>query len=122
MISENEDYFKKNITDALAVKLNDCIFAVRQDVSNRLFEHTESTPETAEIVEFVSFVNSFQPGKFKFKDDSIINITENEVKGLTVLFESLNAANKLKMAQDIFNTSNTFKQHVDFAQRIKGLQ
>jgi hypothetical protein len=45
MISENEEYFKQNIEQALAVKLNDSIASVREEVSNRLFEKTETTDE-----------------------------------------------------------------------------
>lgn len=122
MISENEEYFKQNIEQALAVKLNDSIFAVRQEVSNRLFEETIETKQTQELQEFVHFVETFKPGKFSFKDGSVLNITENEKELVKDLFENLNAKNRDQMLNEIFESSLNFKQHIEFAQQARKLQ
>ena len=122
MISENEEYFKQNIEQALAVKLNDSIFAVRQEVANRLFEETQDTKASEQLEEFVNFVETFKPGKFSFKDGSVLNITEKEKELLKDLFENLNAKNRDQMLNEIFANSLNFKQHIEFAQQIRKLQ
>ena len=122
MISENEEYFKQNIEQALAVKLNDSIFAVRQEVANRLFEETQDTKPSEQLQEFVNFVETFKPGKFSFKDGSVLNITEKEKELLKDLFENLNAKNRDQMLNEIFASSLNFKQHIEFAQQTRKLQ
>lgn len=122
MISENEEYFKQNIEQALAVKLNDSIFAVRQEVANRLFEETQDTKPSEQLQEFVNFVETFKPGKFSFKDGSVLNITEKEKELLKNLFENLNAKNRDQMLNEIFANSLNFKQHIEFAQLTRKLQ
>ena len=122
MISENEEYFKQNIEQALAVKLNDSIFAVRQEVANRLFEETQDTKPSEQLEEFVNFVEKFKPGKFSFKDGSVLNITEKEKELLKDLFENLNAKNRDQMLNEIFANSLNFKQHIEFAQQTRKLQ
>lgn len=122
IISENEEYFKQNIEQALAVKLNDSIFAVRQEVANRLFEETQDTKPSEQLQEFVNFIETFKPGKFSFKDGSVINITEKEKELVKDLFENLNAKNRDQMINEIFNSTLNFKQHIEFAQQTRKLQ
>ena len=122
MISENEESFKQNIEQALAVKLNDSIFAVRQEVANRLFEETQDTKSSEQLQEFVNFVQNFKPGKFSFKDGSVLNITEKEKELVKDLFENLNAKNRDQMLNEIFASSLNFKQHIEFAQQTRKLQ
>jgi len=122
MLSENEAYFKQNIEQALAVKLNESIFSVREEVSNRLFENEQSTEETADLQKFIHFMENFEGGKVILKDNSVINITENEKELVKNLFESLNSENRKRMTQEIFNNTTTFKQHIKFAQETRKLQ
>lgn len=122
MLSENEAYFKQNIEQALAVKLNESIFSVREEVSNRLFENEESTEETPELQKFIHFMENFEGGKVILKDHSVINITENEKELVKNLFESLNSENRKRMTQEIFNNTKAFKQHIKFAQETRKLQ
>jgi len=122
IISENEEYFKQNIEQALAVKLNDSIFAVRQEVANRLFEETQDTKPSEQLQEFVNFIETFKPGKFSFKDGSVLNITEKEKELVKDLFENLNAKNRDQMINEIFNSTLNFKQHIEFAQQTRKLQ
>jgi|LakMenE18May11ns_1017448.scaffolds.fasta_scaffold9779550_3 hypothetical protein len=122
MLSENEAYFKQNIEQALAVKLNESIFSVREEVSNRLFENEQSTEETPDLQKFIHFMENFESGRVILKDNSVINITENEKELVKNLFESLNSENRKKMTQEIFNNTTTFKQHIKFAQETRKLQ
>jgi len=122
MLSENEEYFKQNIEQALAVKLNDSIFSVRQEVSNRLFETNEETDNSIELQEFLNFMEKFESGRIILKDESVINITEKEKELIKNLFESLNVENRKKMTQEIFKDGPTLKQHIQFAQTTRNLQ
>jgi hypothetical protein len=122
MLSENEEYFKQNIEQALAVKLNDSIFSVRQEVSNRLFETNEETDNSIELQEFLNFMEKFESGRIILKDESVINITEKEKELIKNLFESLNVENRKKMTQEIFKDGSTLKQHIQFAQTTRNLQ
>lgn len=122
MLSENGEYFKQNIEQALAVKLNDSINTVRQSVSQRLFDTETLTENNQDIQNFISFFENFREGKYSFKDGSVINITENEKDKVKDLFESLNPNNRTYMAQEIFQTITKFKQHVEFATKVRNLQ
>jgi len=120
-MEENEKHFQENITQALAIKLNDCIDDVRKSVSKKLLETKITTNGSDQLNEFISFVEDFKEGKFLFQDGSSINITENEMVMIKKLFESLNAENREKMIHKIFKNSNEFKQHLKFANDSKGL-
>jgi hypothetical protein len=120
-MEENEKHFQENITQALAIKLNDCIDDVKKSVSKKLLEKKIVTNSSSQLNEFISFIEEFKEGKFLFQDGSSINITENEMKIIKMLFESLNAENREKMICDIFKSSNEFKQHLKFANDSKGL-
>ncbi len=122
MLTENEEHFKQNIEQVLSIKLNDSIHAVRQEVSEKLFENSIETSNSNELNEFVNFIEKFTEGKYSLKDGSIINITENEKELIKNLFESLNAKNRSKMIQEIFNSGSVFKQHLEFAQQTRNLQ
>jgi hypothetical protein len=67
-------------------------------------------------------MENFEGGKVILKDNSVINITENEKELVKNLFESLNSENRKKMTQEIFNNTTTFKQHIKFAQETRKLQ
>jgi hypothetical protein len=121
MISENEEYFKQNIEQALAVKLNDSIASVREEVSNRLFEKTETTDSTPELNGFLHFMENFEPGKIILKDQSLINITENEKELIKSLFESLNPENRKRMTKEIFENTASVRQHIEFAKQTRNL-
>lgn len=122
MLSENEEHFEKNIQQALSLKLNDCIFSVRKEVSNRLFENNETTIKTPELLEFIDFINKFTPGNFLFKDGSVININEKEKDLVKNLFESLNTENRKLFTQEIFKNGLAFKQHIELAKQTGKLQ
>ena len=121
MISENEESFKNNITQVLAIKLNDSMTIVREEISKNILQTESYTQESKNIKNFIDFVESFKGGKFVCKDGSNINITENDVEKLKNLFESLNSENREKMTQELFNDSSSFKQHVEFAKNTKEL-
>jgi uncharacterized protein YozE (UPF0346 family) len=118
MISENEDHFKKNIEYALSLKLNDSI----REVKNTVFENHTFTKNSEELQEFVKFTQEAGEGKAIFQDGSLLNITEKQIELVKTLFECLNPKNRAHMVKEVLQSSAKFKQHVEFAEKIKGLQ
>jgi len=118
---QEDQYFKQNIIDALAFKLNESIEELYIQCSNVLLQSTKQTQNTTELQEFLNFVNNFNPGKYEFKNKSLLNITESDLGAIKNLFEALNSENRQKMVSEIFNNGDSFKQHVEFYNKIQGL-
>jgi hypothetical protein len=116
-----ENYFKQNIIHALSFKLNESISELYKECSNKLLYNNEVTTNTNELKEFIDFVNNFEPGKYQFKNNSVLNITDSEIKAIKNLFEALNTNNRQKMVAEIFTDSETFKNHVNFYNQSQGL-
>lgn len=121
LLSENQDFFKQNITQALALKLNESVAEVKNSVSKNLLHNNQTTAESPELSEFLNFVESFKPGIYKFKNGSSINITDSEMEMLKSLFESLNPENRQKMVSEILQDGTSFKNHLTFSQKVKKL-
>lgn len=121
MLVEEQTDFQQNITQALALKLNDSISTIKKSVTERIFEKSETTETSLELNEFLNFINFFEEGKYTFQDGSNINITENEMENIKKLFESLNPTNRQLMVSEIFKSPATFKQHLNFATSTKGM-
>lgn len=121
MLVEEDADFQQNITQALALKLNDSISTIKKAVSEKIFEKSESTESSLELNEFLEFINSFKEGKYTFQDGSNININESQIESIKKLFESLNSTNRQLMVCEIFKSPATFKQHLDFATSTKGM-
>lgn len=122
MVSENEANFKTNIEQALALKLNNSIQEARESFANKILVKDGITPETNELKEFLDFIQNAGPGKIIFQDDSVININDLELEKIKNLFESLNPKNRIIMAQEILKNAKSFKEHIQFAEKVKGLQ
>jgi hypothetical protein len=121
LMVKNENHFRQNINHALALKLNESFFEIKENVSKKLLYVEKQTANTPELKEFIEFVQNFIPGNYKFKNGSSINITESDMKLLTNLFESLNPHNRQMMVSEIFNDGSKFKQHLTFSQKVKQL-
>ena len=121
ILFENEENFKSNVVQTLAIKLNDSINETRSEMQRNLFSEEHLTKKSPHIEYFVSFLEAFHPGKFTFQDGSILNITEENVKDIKELFEQLNPESRQKMASEIFENAQTFKQHIDFSKKAKEL-
>jgi alcohol dehydrogenase YqhD (iron-dependent ADH family) len=116
-----EEYFKENITHALAFKLNDAIDDAYKTATETILHKTAITETSEELNKFLQFVENFESGKYQFKNNSELNIVESDVDALKNLFEALNVKNRQKMVEEIFNDSDIFKQHVEFYNQAKGL-
>jgi hypothetical protein len=121
MLYENETHFKNNIIQVLAMKLNDCIDDSRTEVQKNLLMKEELTENTSNMQYFLSFLEAFKPGKFTFKDGSVLNINEESVKDIKELFEQLNPTSRKKLVSNIFESSDNFVQHIQFSKKVKEL-
>jgi hypothetical protein len=121
LLDKEDEYFKENICQALALKLNESMQSVLQDASSLMLVTNKQTEHTPELVEFLDFINNFKSGKYEFKNNSVINITESEIESIKNLFEALDVENRQKMIKEIFEDSQKFKNHIDFYNNSKGL-
>jgi len=119
LLEREEDYFKKNIVQSLSIKLNDAISDVLEETNKNLFLTHESIEDSKDLQYFLNILEN--KDKVQLKDGSIINITENDTKSLKRLFDNLNTESRKQMITSIFQSSNNFKQHIDFYNTAKGL-
>jgi len=119
LLEDNEPYFKKNLVQSLSIKLNNALSDVIDESYKNLFYTQEVNKSTKDLKVFLEVLES--PGKIQLKDGSIINITEFEVKALKELFDNLGQKSKKLMTENVFDSSNSLKQHLDFYQKSKGL-
>jgi len=118
---QDEEYFKQNVVHALAFKLNESISELYKECSSSILYSKKNTADTEELKEFLNFINNFNPGKYEFKNNSVLNITDSDIKAVTNLFEALNTENRQKMVKEIFVDVASFKNHIEFYNQIKGL-
>jgi hypothetical protein len=119
LAEEEETYFKKNIVQSLSIKLNNAIKDVYTESKKGLMLKEEKTKNTKELQTFLKILDNRE--KIRLKNDSIININENDVSALKELFEHLNAENRQKMVESVFNSAASLRQHIEFYQKAKGL-
>jgi len=126
LLDENETQFKKSLIDVLSFKLNESVeylnFQFKKSLLKDLkFKETANTPEMNTFINFLESYDSKNCSKIKLKNESLINITENEVKAIKSLFDTLNVKNRQKMAEDIFKDQKTFQEHLEFYNKTKVL-
>jgi hypothetical protein len=121
LLMEDENYFKENVIKTISFKLNESIKEVKGAFQNNLLLTPKFTKKNEDVYKFVNFVENFKPGKYGFKNGMNINISDLEVKRLTKLFESLNPENRQTMAETIFESPESFRQHIEFSNKAKGI-
>lgn len=126
LIQNNDEDFKKSLNHALHLKLNENIEYLRVNTQKKLFEPVfKFTPKSEEIKNFVEFLESYDPSnpsKIKLKNESVINITEKELKDIKILFDQLSPKNRSMMVESIFESKANLDQHIEFCQKVKVLQ
>ncbi len=117
--------FKKSLIDVLSFKLNENInFLTLQTNKSLLHSKYKSTELTENMKLFIEFLESYDPKtntKLKLKNDSVINITEQEITEIKSLFNQLSPKNRQKMAETIFENKNSLDQHLEFYGKTKVL-
>jgi hypothetical protein len=121
LLAENNNFFKQNIIQTLAIKLDKTVKESKNLVERKLFQRDTITENTEELKEFLDFIDNFKGGVYNFKNGSSINITESEIQSLKQLFESLNPQNRQKMISEIFEDGIKFKEHINFSQKVMKL-
>lgn len=122
MISQNEDFFKQNITQALALKLNECVQEIKEETKHKImFSKFIETDSSAELKEFLDVTKDTTKKSIQLKNGTNINISEENLKDLVCLFESLDTKNRKKMVSEIFNDPKTLKENLNFIQKAKKL-
>jgi hypothetical protein len=125
LIQDNEYAFQKSLIDVLSIKLNESLETVELFTKTNLLKNKEkNTLETPEIKIFLEFMENYNPKtvlKIKFKNESILNITEENIKNVKSLFDQLSPQNRQILAETIFNDPDTFKEHLDFYEKTKVL-
>jgi hypothetical protein len=119
LLEQKETYFKKNVIKSLSIKLNDAITDVLTETNKNLFHSSKSLKNSKELQTFLTILEKKE--KIILKDNSIINITENEAYALKELFEHLNTENRQKMIETVFDSSNNYNQHIEFYNNAKGM-
>jgi len=119
LLEQKETYFKKNVIKSLSIKLNDAITDVLTETNKNLLHSSKSLKNSKELQTFLTILEKKE--KIILKDNSIINITENEAYALKELFEHLNTENRQKMIETVFDSSNNYNQHIDFYNNAKGM-
>jgi hypothetical protein len=119
LLEQKETYFKKNVIKSLSIKLNDAITDVLTETNKNLLYSSKSLKNSKELQTFLTILEKKE--KIILKDNSIINITENEAYALKELFEHLNTENRQKMIETVFDSSNNYNQHIEFYNNSKGI-
>jgi len=119
LLEQKETYFKKNVIKSLSIKLNDAITDVLTETNKNLLHSSKSLKNSKELQTFLTILEKKE--KIILKDNSIINITENEAYALKELFEHLNTENRQKMIETVFDSSNNYTQHIEFYNNAKGM-
>jgi hypothetical protein len=121
LLAENNNFFKQNIIQTLAIKLDKTVKESKNLVERKLFQRDTITENTEELREFLDFIDNFKGGVYYFINGYSINITESEIQSLKQLFESLNPQNRQKMISEIFEDGIKFKEHINFSQKVTKL-
>lgn len=119
LLEQKETYFKKNVIKSLSIKLNDAITDVLTETNKNLLHSSKSLKNSKELQTFLTILEKKE--KIILKDNSIINITENEAYALKELFEHLNTENRQKMIETVFDSSDNYNQHIEFYNNAKGM-
>lgn len=124
LIYESEESFRKSIVNSLSLKLNDAINEAKYSTASSLLTKEESTKPSENLTNFINFIKNYDSknnNKIKLKNESYINITENEFNSLVSLFNQLNTKNRELMLEEIFTSPTQIKKNIEFFNKAKGL-
>jgi len=122
LIYENDDSFKKSLTNSLSFKLNEAIKEIENEFSSKLMYKNDDTILDNNIKELINFFENYNPKTnttFYFKNNTRINIQEQQLNDLKDLFNSLNSKNRSILAEDIFKNVGSMKRTLEFYEKAK---
>ena len=126
LLEGEEDLFAQG----LANELNSRKEELCRHMSVKVFEQmgsdlvSKNIDLNENIKKFINLIESFKKTptvKINFKNESILNISENEIEPIKSLFDRLNEENQKVLARDLFKSPQHFKHTLEFAKKVKGL-
>lgn len=122
LIYESDESFKKSLINSLSFKLNEAVKEIQKDFSSKLFISKDETVVNEDISLFLNFVenyNSKTNKSLKLKNGSTINISENDLTKIKVLFNSLNSKNRQTMVKELLESQTGLKRTLEFYEKSK---
>jgi uncharacterized protein HemY len=122
----DEDFFTGGLLQELDIRKQELC----KNLSVEIFENMATLPVLKEIKEntdikklimILNEIDAKKSAKIEFKNASIINISENEIKPIKLLFDNLNESNQKHLAKNLFDSPKNFKQTLEFAKKLQGL-
>lgn len=126
LMEGEEDLFTQGLLNELDTRKEELC----RQISIKIFEHLGTVPISKtisineDIQNFIVLLEKFNKSsnvKINFKNESILNISENDIQPIKRLFDNLNEENQKALARDLFKSPQNFKQTVEFAKQVKGL-
>lgn len=122
LIYESDESFKKSLINSLSFKLNEAVKEIQKDFSSKLFISKDETVVNEDISLFLNFVENYNPKtnkSLKLKNGSTINISENDLTKIKVLFNSLNSKNRQTMVKELLESQTGLKKTLEFYEKSK---
>lgn len=122
LIYENDDSFKKSLINSLSFKLNEAVKEVKKEFSSKILISKETVDVDKNVSIFLEFVENYNPKTnktLKCKNNTTININENDLLKIKVLFDSLNSKNKKIMVKELLEDQAGLKKTLEFYDRAK---
>jgi len=122
----NEDLFAEGLMQELENRKQE----ICKNLSIKIFESIVKEPvdktvdvndDIKQLIETITHTESQKNIKMQFKNASILNISENDIKPIKMLFDQLSQDNQKLMAKNLFENQQHFKQTLEFAKKVKGL-
>ena len=117
LIYESDDSFKKSLINSLSFKLNEAVKEVKKEFSSKILISKETIDVDKNVSIFLEFVenyNSKTNKTLKCKNGVTININENDLSKIKVLFDSLNSKNKKIMVKELLEDQAGLKKTLEF--------
>jgi hypothetical protein len=122
LIYENDESFKKSLINSLSFKLNEAVKDAQESFASNMLYSAEETKDSENIKKLVEFFENYNVktnSKLNLKNNTSINITEEQVKNLKVLFDSLNTKNREILAKELLEDVTGVKRTIDFYERAQ---
>lgn len=122
LIYESEEGFKKSLINSLSFKLNEALEGVHNTFASELMYENQNTEINEDIKILIKFFENYDPksnNTLNLKNNTSINIQEQQVNNLKILFNSLNPKNRELMAKNILENGKGLKMNLEFYESAK---
>lgn len=122
MLYESEDMFKKSLVNCLSFKLNEALKEASHTTASTILFKEEKTKITDDIKTLIDFFENYDSKtnfSLSLKNNTSINIQEQNLVKLKELFNSLNPQNREVMAKTLLENANGLKKTLNFYENAK---